>query len=74
MGTILSRWDRQQGLLLDPGGFLCVGSLEVDVKLLEGGLQGCCVAAEVGGDGIVEEQQLLVHHLHLARTQPTHQD
>ena len=52
-------------LLLHPGGRSNVWCLVIDGELTHGGLQGLLVPSEVGGDGIVEQQQLLVHHLHL---------
>lgn len=38
---------------------------KLDVELLQGLLQLFLVPSKVGGHGIVEEQQLLVHHLDL---------
>ncbi|CAN8012887.1 unnamed protein product, partial [Ixodes pacificus] len=48
--------------LLEPGSRRV---LHLDVELLQGGLQGGLVPREVGRHRIVEQQQLLVHHLHL---------
>lgn len=52
-------------LLLQPRGLLRSRGLELDVELLEALRQLLLVASEVGGDGVVEKQQLLVHHLDL---------
>jgi len=56
---------RVPSLLLQPGGLFRVGGLQFNVELFEGGFQGRLVAAEVGGDRIVEQQKLLMHHLYL---------
>ena len=52
-------------LLLQPGGLVGSGGLQLDVELLQRLLQLLLVAREVGGDGVVEEEELLVHDLHL---------
>ena len=51
--------------LFDPGRRPRVRRLHADVELLDGGLQCLRVAGEVGGHGVVEKQQLLLHYLHL---------
>ncbi|CAN8032989.1 unnamed protein product, partial [Ixodes persulcatus] len=69
-----ARWkaseDRGSGpwpSLLEPGSGRV---LHLDVELLQGGLQGGLVPREVGRHRIVEQQQLLVHHLHLQQRAP----
>ena len=52
-------------LLFHPGRGTDVGRLVVDGELAHRGLQGLLVAREIGGDGVVKEQKLLVHHFHL---------
>lgn len=52
-------------LLLQPGGLLGARGLELDVELLEGLLKLLLVPGKVRRDGVVEQQQLLVHHLDL---------
>lgn len=70
-----TRWGRLGGsLLLQPGGLLSTRGLQLDVELLESLLQLLLVPSEVGRNGVVKEQELLVHHLDLGRagvnTQP----
>lgn len=50
---------------LSQEGFSAPGRPQLDVELLQGLLQLFLVPSKVGGHGIVEEQQLLVHHLDL---------
>lgn len=46
-----------------------VWRLELDAELLERVFEGRLVAREICSDGIVKQNQLLVHHLHLPRQQ-----
>lgn len=43
-------------------------------ELLHGGLQRGLVAGEVGGHGVVEEEQLALHHLHQSETRMRSRD
>lgn len=52
-------------LLLQPGRFVSSWRFELYVELLEGLFQLLLVPSEVGRDGIVEKEKLLVHHFHL---------
>ena len=51
--------------MFDPRRRRRIRRLGLDRKLLHGGLEGRLVAGEVGGDRVVEQQKLLVHHFHL---------
>ena len=42
-----------------------VPRLQRDVKLLERGVETVLIAREVRSDGVVQEQQMFMHHLHL---------
>ncbi len=57
--------------LLEPRRLVSVGSLQLDVELLERRLERRLVAGEVRGHGVVEQEQLLVHHLHLKKQENT---
>ena len=43
-------------------------------ELLHGGLQRGLVAGEVGGHGVVEEEELALHHLHQSETRMRSRD
>ncbi len=51
--------------LLEPRRLVGVGPLQLDVELFERRLERRLVAREVRRHGVVEQQQLLVHHFHL---------
>lgn len=57
----MHHFDGSFGLLFEKGRRLIVWS---NVKLLERSFQGGAVTGEVGAGGVVEEQQLLLHHFH----------
>ena len=65
MSFLIARLGWSGSLLFEPGGLLSSWRPQLDVELLQGLLQLFLVPSKVGGHGIVEEQQLLVHHLDL---------
>lgn len=52
-------------LLLQPGGLVGPRGPQLDVELVQRLLQLLLVAGKVRRDGVVEEEELLVHDLHL---------
>lgn len=52
-------------LLLQPGGLVGPRRPQLYVELLQRLLQLLLVASKVRRDGVVEEEELLMHHLHL---------